>query len=390
MASSESPGDNLFSTDSFVESSKTAGFGESPVNEQLKTVDISTGQPMPMQISAAEESENFGEQPLRPVLDTYTRFYASGEGHTARAKRYDLEYFLLFLAGTRERVDRVMVKEWTLQSTKDFIDHRLKLGEAPSTVARRLATIKHLGRTLAERVGGFVNPAREAKGPVVPVSRPQGLSAEEMHLLREAAAIEVRERPGAFLPLRNQFLIELLLATGLRADEVRLLNLSQISHDKQWLRNVRTKGKKYRNVYLNTDFRPVLENYLEARKRELLSKFPAYKDLPPNDKQRFPVLISAHSAKLDSPDSFGVAPKTIWRIVSSCGLVAQRIAEQTIGSLHPHRLRHTFAHGLLDSSKDVRLVAQALGHSDVRTTMRYTERSDVQVAAAIEAKIREA
>ena len=385
MASTESPGDDLFTAEGFNEPSKSSGFGESALADQLKTVDLRA-----LEISSAEESEYFGEQPLRPVLDTYTRYYASGEGHTARAKRYDLEYFLLFLAGGRERLDRVLVKEWTLQSTKDFIDHRLKLGEAPSTVARRLATIKHLGRTLAERVHGFINPAREAKGPVVPVSRPQGLSAEEMLLLREAAAIEVRERPGAFLPLRNQFLIELLLATGLRADEVRLLNVSQISHDKQWLRNVRTKGKKYRNVYLNTDFRPVLENYLEARKRELLAKFPSYKDLPPTDKQRFPVLISAHSAKLDAPDSFGVAPKTIWRIVSSCGMVAQRIAEKTIGSLHPHRLRHTFAHGLLDSSKDVRLVAQALGHSDVRTTMRYTERTDVQVAAAIEAKIREA
>lgn len=54
--------------------------------------------------------------------------------------------------------------------------------------------------------------------------------------------------------------------------------------------------------------------------------------------------------------------------------------------LHPHLLRHSFALDLLDSSSDVRLVAQALGHSDVRVTMRYTERRDAEVAEALERK----
>jgi site-specific recombinase XerD len=52
--------------------------------------------------------------------------------------------------------------------------------------------------------------------------------------------------------------------------------------------------------------------------------------------------------------------------------------------LHPHLLRHTYAVDLLEDSKDIRLVAQALGHADVRITMRYTERSNEEVAAARE------
>jgi len=47
-------------------------------------------------------------------------------------------------------------------------------------------------------------------------------------------------------------------------------------------------------------------------------------------------------------------------------------------------LRHTYATELLEDSKDIRLVAQALGHSDVRITMRYTERGNEEVAAAVE------
>lgn len=329
-----------------------------------------------------------GEERLMTVLENYLQYYASGESHTARAKRYDLQHFVHFLAGQPARLNEVRVSEWTLQSTKDFIDHRLSLGEAPATVSRRLATIKHFGRTLAERVHGYINPAREAKAPLVQPTRPSGLSSEEIGWLRSAAEEATAEARSSFLPLRNRFLLELLLATGLRADEVRLLVTSQVSEERDWLRNVKTKGKKFRNVYLDSSLRPLLDEYLERREQTLIERYPAYRELPPSATQRFPVFISLYRADISNPQSFGLAPKTIWRIIASFGARAQSLAGAQMGNLHPHKLRHTFAHGLLDSSKDVRLVAQALGHSDVRTTMRYTERSDELIAKAIEQKLR--
>ncbi len=327
-----------------------------------------------------------GEQRLLDVLENYLQYYASGENHTARAKRYDLQHFLQFLAGHPSRVNEVKVSAWTLQSTKDFIDHRLNIGEAPATVSRRLATIKHFGRTLAERVHGFINPAREAKAPVVQPSRPHGLTVDEIALLRQAAAQLAEDGKNSFLVLRNRFLLELLLATGLRADEVRLLIVSQLSEERDWLRNVKTKGKKFRNVYLDSSIRELLDEYLRMRERTLIERYPEYRELSAQAAQRFPVFISLYRADVSEPQSFGLAPKTIWRIIASFGSRAQAISGAPIGSLHPHKLRHTFAHGLLDSSKDVRLVAQALGHSDVRTTMRYTERTDENLAKAIETK----
>jgi site-specific recombinase XerD len=67
--------------------------------------------------------------------------------------------------------------------------------------------------------------------------------------------------------------------------------------------------------------------------------------------------------------------KSVWRAIRNYSLETK---------LHPHLLRHTFAVDLLDNSKDIRLVAQALGHSDVRITMRYTERGKEEVANAVE------
>lgn len=324
---------------------------------------------------------------LKRMIENYLLYYASGHGHTARAKRYDLVHFLQFVAGSSSLIDSTPVSAWTMQITQDFVDHRLSLGESPATVARRLATIKHLGRTLAERVHGYINPAREVKGPTLAITRPKGLSAEEISLLR-SAAVPLKEDYAA---LRNQFLLELLLATGLRADEVRTLVIGQVSDDREWLKNVKTKGRKYRSVYLDSTIRSMLNRYLSAREEELIRRFPGWAAIPPTDRTMFPVLNGFYRIDLGRPSTLGLSSKSIWRIIADLGKRAQFLSQTLhpgpVPNLHPHKLRHTFAHGLLDTSKDVRLVAQALGHSDVRTTMRYTERTEDEIKLAIEMKV---
>lgn len=345
---------------------------------------------LPSAMLAGGGQRRIESESLFEVVQNYVEYYAAGQSHTARAKRYDLQHFLEFLAThSGQRVEKVRVSDWTLQATKDFIEDRLAQGEAPTTASRRLATIKHFGRTLAERFHGYINPAREVKAPTVRQSRPHELMPREVEYLRQAAREEVAVKKGGFLAVRNRMLLELLLATGLRADEVRLLTIGQVSEDGEWLSNVRTKGKKFRNVYLDSAVRDDFADYLALRKSELESKFPGVADLSAPDQNRMPVFIGFHSARLTRPSSFGLAPKTIWRIIASFGKKAQALSPTTLKNLHPHLLRHSFAHGLLNSSKDVRLVAQALGHSDVRITMRYTERTDQEVAAAIEKKVQQ-
>lgn len=331
------------------------------------------------------------EESLKSIMENYLRYYASGTGHTARAKRYDLQYFLEFLSGHSSRetdVTQVYVADWTLQKTQAFLDHRLSLGESPATVSRRLASIKHFGRTLAERVPGYINPAREVKAPVQQSTRPSGLTRKEIQALQTISKTMCSKTPTRFNDRRDHFLLELLLATGLRADEVRVLVMAQISEDLAWLKNVKTKGRKFRNVYLDTEIRAHLRHYLEDREKELLEKFPGITTLSASEKAKFPVLVSFYRASLATPSSFSLSPKTIWRVIATIGRKAQAHYPALSKRLHPHLLRHTFAHGLLDSSKDVRLVAQALGHSDVRVTMRYTERTQDEVARAIEKKLR--
>ncbi len=320
----------------------------------------------------AKPSESVASRPLAAVVREYLDYFADGASHTARAKRLDTDKFLDFLKRHRRvvEIEHLTVGDWDFSSCQRFVDESLKV-EAPATVARRLATLKHMGRTLAERLPGFVNPARDVKPPKVQNVRPQSINPEELERIREQAT-SIRATKGNFASYRNEILMRLLLDTGLRAEEVRTLKCSQIDEKLEWIRDVKTKGRRFRDVYISSSMRAKLREYLSARAEQLKRFFPV---LSPVTDGKLPLFVSLHGAKPNEPHSFYMGAKSVWRAIRGYSVETR---------LHPHLLRHTFAIDLLDTSKDIRLVAQALGHSDVRITMRYTERGKEEVAEALE------
>lgn len=323
-------------------------------------------------MSVADLVTNIDKNPLSAAIDQYTRYHAAGSSHTARAKRLDITAFTDFLEHYRRKsYDSLLLSDWDASSVEEFIDQRLSKGEAPATVARRLATIKHLGRFLAENNPGYKNPAKDSRPPKLKASAPQGLTAGEIKAIRELCAKRLKDK-DTFIRQRNVMLFEFLLDTGLRAEEARVLKLGQLDSELAWISNVRTKGRRFRKVYISSETRTTLTRYLELRAAEL-KKF--YPKLTKTQSENAPLFPSLFKAKAEKPESLLMGAKSVWRAIHELSVETK---------LHPHLMRHCFALDLLDSSRDIRLVSQALGHSDVRITMRYTERTDEDVAKALE------
>lgn len=327
--------------------------------------------------SESRPDQEIAKVHLGAIVTEYLKYYAEGRGHTARAKQLDTDKFLEFLKRFRRAtsIDALQVGDWDFSATQRFVDESLRVGEAPTTVSRRLATLKHMGRVLAERIPGFVNPARDVKPPRVQTRRPKSINFNEIAEIKERAA-KSRGEKNSFNRLRNETMLQLLLDTGLRAEEIRTIKVSQISEKLDWIRQVRTKGRNFRDVYITSTMSEPLRNYMLARKHELARFFPK---LSPSIDGALPLFISTYGAVASKLKSFELSPKSVWRAIRGFSVNTK---------LHPHLLRHTYATNLLNDSRDIRLVAQALGHSDVRVTMRYTERGSEELAEALE-KVRQ-
>lgn len=159
----------------------------------------------------------------------------------------------------------------------------------------------------------------------------------------------VLDKPDATTPLglRDQAMLELLYATGLRVSELVNLEVKQINLEAGFLR-VRGKGGRERVVPLGSQAREKVQNYLNTARPTLLKGCAsAY-------------LFISRSAKPMTRQAF-------WHLLKLYALQSE-----AGGQIYPHAFRHAFATHLLDGGADLRAVQAMLGHVDIATTQIYT------------------
>ncbi len=148
---------------------------------------------------------------------------------------------------------------------------------------------------------------------------------------------------------RNQSLLELLYATGIRVSECASIKLSDIDFSLQTLL-VYGKGKKQRYVPFGCYAKDALRVYIDNGRKLLLKKAPS----------------DTHSLFLN----YKGTPLTDRGI----RLVIDQLVKKTAENIHisPHVLRHTFATHMLNEGADLRTVQEMLGHEHLSTTQIYT------------------
>jgi len=222
----------------------------------------------------------------------------------------------------------------------------------PSSVARKLAALRALYRTLREHGELSANPADLVASPKRGKPLPDVLKPEEVARLLD--------RIGASTPLdvRDRALFELAYACGLRAEELVNLDVGSVDFDAEEVR-VEGKGGKTRTV-------PVGETALKALARYMERARPALVDAGSDEPALF---LSKSGRRLSTSD-----------VRRRLRVWARRAGLPS--SAHPHALRHSFATHLLDGGADLRAIQEMLGHASISTTQIYTRVESARLKSA--------
>jgi integrase/recombinase XerC/integrase/recombinase XerD len=258
---------------------------------------------------------------------------------TRRAYGSDSEQFADWASQRALEPDAVGVRE-----LRRYLAGLSERGNAPSTVARKLAAVRGLLRVQIELGERRENPADLLSSPKRPRRLPRVLKPDEVEALLD------RIPATTPLELRDRALFELAYACGLRAEELVSLDADSIDFDSETVR-VEGKGGKTRIV-------PVGEHALRAVEHYLASARPAL-----DARHERALLLSKSGQRLSTSD-----------VRRRLRVWARRAARGTpaLVHAHPHALRHSYATHLLEGGADLRAIQELLGHATISTTQVYT------------------
>jgi integrase/recombinase XerC/integrase/recombinase XerD len=244
--------------------------------------------------------------------------------------------------------------ELTPRALRRYAAALTEQGQAPSTVARKLASLRALLRTLVEHGELAQNPADLLAAPRRAQRLPQVLKADEV------AALLDRIPGDDALSLRDRALFELAYASGLRAEELVNLDRGSVEFDAEQVR-VEGKGGKTRIVPTGEPALRALARYLDRARPALLTA------------DGEPALFLSKSGRRLSTSDVRRRLRVWTRRVTGVSAAA---------GATPHTLRHSFATHLLEDGADLRSIQELLGHASISTTQVYTRVESARLRTA--------
>lgn len=274
------------------------------------------------------------------LLDQYINYLIVEKGlskKTIASYTLDLTRYLDFLK-------RMELFKLTDVDAEVILRHMVELQESglkAKSRGRHLVAIRGFYKFLLQESLIPNDPTKLLDLPKTELKLPDTLSVEEVTLLLNA--------PSSTKPVdvRNDAMIELLYAAGLRVSELVNLTAIDVNLEACFVK-IFGKGSKERIVPIGLHAKKKIELYLTTA-RSLLLKGAASK-----------YLFVARAGKPMTRQGF-------WKLLKRYAVIAG--IEKNIT---PHSLRHSFASHLLSGGADLRAVQEMLGHVDISTTQIYT------------------
>lgn len=290
----------------------------------------------------------------RGALDHAVVDYLAYLAHVRRASTHTVAGYRRDLATAADALAGQGLTDWRRVSTADLRDllaMRHRAGAKPTSLSRLASALRgfytwQLREGRAER-----NPATDLRPPKKPARLPETIDVDDLAAMLDAT-------PADTLETRDHALLELFYSAGLRLAEVETLDLARLDLAAGEAR-VLGKGNRERVV-------PVGSRAVVALKR-WLGERPAL--ARPDETALF---VSQRGTRLSRRS------------------IALRMERWAIGHglpvhLHPHKLRHSFATHMLESSADLRAVQELLGHAHISTTQIYTHLDFAHLAKVYDA-----
>jgi integrase/recombinase XerD len=255
--------------------------------------------------------------------------------NTLESYRYDLQTLAASLG------DGQNLQSLGREHILGFLAAQLKLGKSPRSLSRYLSGLRQFYRWLVREGMRTDDPCALVENPKIGRGLPKALTESQVEALLSVADTATP------VGLRDQAMLELMYASGLRVSELVSLELAGLNLNQGVVRVV-GKGNKERLVPLGEQAEACLRSYLSESRPKLLGRASC----------RF-LFVTARKSGL-TRQAFWYA---IRRHAAHAGIEA---------AISPHMLRHSFATHLLNHGADLRVVQLLLGHSDLSTTQIYT------------------
>lgn len=271
----------------------------------------------------------------------YLQYERNYSLHTIDSYVRDVNAFYQFMK--ENNLNEIIVTE---QDIRNYLMIELQRGITKRTCARQISCLRHYFAFLNDRKYIDNNPFLLFITPKKEIRYPDVLYAEQISKL-----FELNKKRTDSLMLRDEAIIELLYASGIRASELVNIDLNDIDV-KQRVCLILGKGNKERLVPFTEECADTLKHYIKDLRPKLMSK-------TPQEYQQNPLFVNNNGIRLTT---------------RGLEYILKQIETRTnyyVG-LHPHILRHSFATQLLDAGADLRVIQELLGHESINATQVYT------------------
>jgi integrase/recombinase XerD len=256
------------------------------------------------------------------------------------AYRRDLEQFAEFLEKRRRPLVGACRRD-----VRNYLDYLFEHDFDSRSVARKLSALRQFYKYLLLDHHLEQDPTLDIDSPRQWRVLPKSLGREEVESMLSTGTPNRDPALTVAMSARDQAILEVLYAGGLRVSEITGAKLEDLKLDLGYIL-VRGKGDKERIVPLGRAALEAVRTYLsESRGQLCRGRDSGY-------------LFVARGGR-------ALSRQRVWQLVGKTSPACGRHAS-------PHMLRHSCATHMVENGADLRTIQTLLGHADISTTQVYT------------------